>query len=151
MESDLKILWQCLRHLKNLESINWIRLKEIKKAEEMRSPKERVLEALNHREPDRVPRLASFTPEFAGRLSKHFKIKDEPFNPHGGTNHELELKLGNDILLTAQGFANSYYQRLDRDYTDEWGVHWKIVEYKTKMGLGSILKYQAVPYKTINL
>jgi len=74
-------------------------------------PKERVLTALDHSEPDRVPRLASFTPEFAGRLCKHFKIKDKPFNPHGGTNHELELKLGNDILLTAQGFANSYYQR----------------------------------------
>jgi uroporphyrinogen decarboxylase len=131
--------------LKNLESINWIRLKEIKKAEAMMSPKERVLEALNHREPDRVPRLASFTPEFAGRLRKHFKIKDELFNPHGGTNHELELKLGNDILLTAQGFANSYYQRLDRDYTDEWGVHWKIVEYKTKNGTGKYTEISGSP------
>lgn len=116
----------------------------------MMSPKERVLEALNHREPDRVPRLASFTPEFAGRLRKHFKIKDELFNPHGGTNHELELKLGNDILLTAQGFANSYYQRLDRDYTDEWGVHWKIVEYKTEYGIGKYTEISENPLSEDN-
>jgi uroporphyrinogen decarboxylase len=130
--------------LKNLEIIK-IRLKEVEKPEAMMSPKERVLEALNHREPDRVPRLASFTPEFASKLREYFKIKDEPFNPHGGVNHELELKLGNDILLTAQGFANSYYQRLDRDYTDEWGVHWKIVEYKTKNGTGKYTEISGSP------
>ncbi|MCE8422508.1 MAG: hypothetical protein J5U16_01080 [Candidatus Methanoperedens sp.] len=111
-------------------------MRNIEKAEAMMSSKERVLTALNHEEPDRVPRLASFTPEVAGKLCKHFKIKDELFNPHGGTNHELDLKLGNDILLTAQGFANSYYQRLDKDYIDEWGIPWKIVEYKTKNGTG---------------
>lgn len=96
-------------------------MKDVEKTEAMMSPKERVLAALNHREPDRVPRLASFTPEFASKLCEYFKIKDEPFNPHGGTNHELEIRVGNDILLTAQGFANSYYQRFDKDYTDEWG------------------------------
>jgi len=109
------------------------------------TPKERVLISLNHREPDRVPRVASFTPEFAGRLRKHFKIKDELFNPHGGTNHELELKLGNDILLTAQGFANSYYKNLDKDYKDEWGVHWKIVGYETKNGTGKYTEISGNP------
>ncbi|MCJ7666022.1 MAG: hypothetical protein MUO59_04720, partial [Actinobacteria bacterium] len=120
-------------------------MKDVEKTEAMMSPKERVLEALNHREPDMVPRLASFTPEFASKLCEHLKIKDKPFNPHGGTNHELEIVLGNDILLTAQGFANSYYQRLDRDYTDEWGITWKIVEYETKNGAGKYTEISGNP------
>jgi len=91
--------------------------------------KERVLAALNHKEPDRIPRLASFTPEFANRLCKHFGIEDDLFNPHGGTEHDLELRIGNDILLTAQGFANSYYKSLEEDYNDEWGIGWKVVQY----------------------
>jgi len=132
--------------LKNLEIIK-IRSKGAEKAESMVSPKERVLEVLNHREPDRVPRLASFTPEFASKLHAYFKIKDKPFNPHGGTNHELELMIGNDILLTAQGFANSYYQSFDRDYTDEWGVTWKIVEYETKNGTGRYTEISDNPLK----
>lgn len=98
--------------------------------------KERVLTALSHREPDRVPRVSTFTPEFASRLRKYFGMEDELFNPHGGTEHELEIIVGNDILLTGQGFANSYYQSLERDYTDEWKVCWKIIEYKTKYGVG---------------
>lgn len=134
----------CLRLLKNLEIIK-VRLKDVKKTKAMMSPKERVLAALNHIEPDRVPRLASFTPEFASKLRKYFKIKDEPFNPHGGTNHELEIGVGNDILLTAQGFANSYYQRFDKDYTDEWGITWKIVEYETKNGTGKYTEISGNP------
>ena len=45
-------------------------------------------------------------------------------------------KIRNDILLTSQGFGNSYYQSLDEGYTDEWGIPWKIIEYKTKNGTG---------------
>jgi len=111
------------------------------------NPRERVLVALDHKEPDRVPRLASFTPEFAAELRRYFKIKSGLFNPHGGTEHGLELKLGNDILLTAQGFANSYYHRLDRDYTDEWGVSWKIVEYRTKNDTGKYTEISRNPLR----
>jgi len=98
--------------------------------------KERVLTAVNHKEPDTMPRLSSFTPEFASKLREHFGMKNELFNPHGGSEHELEIRLGNDILLTAQGFANSYYKSLEKDYVGEWGVGWKIAEYKTKNGSG---------------
>ena len=55
------------------------------------TPKERVLTALDHNEPDRVPRLSSFTPEFANRLRKYFKMDSDLFNPHGGTEHDLEM------------------------------------------------------------
>jgi len=109
--------------------------------------KERVMTALNHVEPDRVPRLSSFTPEFANKLREYFGMKDKLFNPHGGVEHELEIKIGNDILLTAQGFANSYYQNLSENYTDEWGVSWKIVEYNTKYGTGKYTEISGHPLK----
>jgi uroporphyrinogen decarboxylase len=109
--------------------------------------KERVLTALNHKEPDRVPRLSSFTPEFANKLREHFGMTNKLFNPHGGTEHEVELRIGNDILLTAQGFANSYYQCVDNDYIDEWGVGWKIVEYKTKYGIGKYTEPSGNPLR----
>lgn len=112
--------------------------------------KERVLTALNHKEPDRVPRLASFTPEFASKLRQHLGLEDELFNPHGGTEHELEIKMGNDILLTAQGFANSYYQTLEEDYTDEWKIGWKIIEYKTKHGNGRYTEISENPLANDN-
>lgn len=107
--------------------------------------RERLVTALNHKEPDRIPRLASFTPEFANRLRKHFGIEDDLFNPHGGTEHDLELRIGNDILLTAQGFANSYYKSLEEDYTDEWGIGWKIVEYGTNNRIGHYTEIEKHP------
>ena len=99
--------------------------------------KDRVLVVLNHMEADRISRFASFTPEFASRLRKHLTLKDGLINPHGTEKHELDLIIGNDLLLIAQGFANSYYQSLDTGYVDEWGIGWKIIKYETKFGTGS--------------
>ena len=57
-------------------------------------------------------------------------------NPHGGGNtYELERALGEDLLLTSVGWANSYYQDA-ADYTDEWGIGWRSVEYTTPFGVG---------------
>ena len=57
-------------------------------------------------------------------------------NPHGGGNtYELERALGEDLLLTSVGWANSYYQ-VDHDYVDEWGVGWRLCEYETPFGQG---------------
>ncbi len=98
--------------------------------------KQRVLTALDHLEPDRVPMVSSFTPEFASKLKKYFGLRDSLVNPHGGIEHDLEVRLGNDILQTAQGFANSYYQNFDHGYTDDWGIEWKIVGYQTSKGPG---------------
>ena len=114
------------------------------------TPKERVITALNHKEPDRVPRSASFTPEFAAKLRKHLGLESILFNLHGGTEHELELKIGNDLLLTGQGFANSYYQSLENNYTDEWGIEWKIVKYKTKLGEGRYTEISTHPLSSDN-
>lgn len=100
-------------------------------------PRERVEMALNHQEPDRCPFQASFTPEFARRLRADLDFeKGDVHNPHGGGNtYRLERELQEDMLLTSIGWANSYYQD-DHDYTDEWGVGWKIAEYETPFGPG---------------
>ncbi len=100
-------------------------------------PRERVIKALNHEIPDRCPMQISFTPEFAERLKKDLGLDIvESHNPHGGGNtYELERALGEDMLLTSVGWANSYY--MDGDYyTDEWGVGWRSVKYHTKYGTG---------------
>jgi hypothetical protein len=74
-------------------------------------PRDRVAMALDHQEPDRCPMQASFTPEFAMRLRQEMALRGRRFhNPHGGGNtYELERALGEDMLLTSVGWANSYY------------------------------------------
>jgi uroporphyrinogen decarboxylase len=99
--------------------------------------RERVLAALQHETPDRCPLQVSFTPEFAERLRANLQVKGQGVhNPHGGGNtYELERALGEDMLLVSVGWANSYYQQ-SGDYTDEWGVSWKEIEYQTPFGVG---------------
>lgn len=103
--------------------------------------RDRVLMALSHEAPDRCPMQISFTPEFADRLRAELQVRGQRIhNPHGGGNtYELERALGQDMLLTSVGWANSYYQEGYREqdaYTDEWGVAWKTVEYETRYGKG---------------
>ena len=93
--------------------------------------------ALSRQEPDRCPFQASFTPEFAARLRHELQMQGNlPHNPHGGGNpYDLERALGQDMLLTSVGWANSYYMH-DGPYTDEWGIRWRPVEYQTPFGKG---------------
>lgn len=105
--------------------------------------RERIIAALNHQEPDRCPMQISFTPEFAERLRADMAMNDKALNlsrsghnPHGGGNtYELERALGEDMLQTSVGWANSYYQG-DEPYTDEWGVTWRSMPYETDFGAG---------------
>ncbi len=99
------------------------------------NPKERVETALNHEIPDRCPMQISFTPEFADRLYHDMQMKGSGIhNPHGGGNtYELERVLGEDMLLTSIGWANSYYLD-DQPYIDEWGIGWDIQPYHTPFG-----------------
>jgi len=100
-------------------------------------PRERVETALNHEKPDHCPMQVSFTPEFAERLRADMEIKGEQVhNPHGGGNtYELERSLGEDMLLTSIGWANSYYMD-NKPYIDEWGVGWGVHPYETPFGIG---------------
>ena len=100
-------------------------------------PRDRVLMALNHEEPDRCPMQISFTPEFSNRLAAEMQIEGEKLhNPHGGGNtYVMERELGEDLLLTSVGWANCYYQDAD-EYVDEWGVGWRAAKYSTPFGEG---------------
>ena len=93
--------------------------------------------ALNHEVPDRCPMQISFTPEFADRLRKDMELQGKAVhNPHGGGNtYELERALGEDMLLTSVGWANSYYMD-DKPYVDEWGIGWTVHPYETAFGTG---------------
>ncbi len=101
-------------------------------------PRDRVSAALAHVEPDRCPFQSTFTPEFAARLRADLGVRDErEHNPHGGGNtYEVEIALGEDLLLTSVGWANSYYMDDEHDYVDEWGVGWRVVPYQTPYGVG---------------
>jgi uroporphyrinogen decarboxylase len=86
----------------------------------------------------------SFTPEFASRLRAHLRQSGAAtHNPHGGGNtYELERAIGEDMLLTSVGWANSYYANDTYSngadsYTDEWGVGWKSCPYETRFGAGA--------------
>ena len=104
----------------------------------MVTPRQRVGAALAHVEPDRCPFQATFTPEFAVRLRRELGLGIEHgHNPHGGGNtYELELAIGEDVLLTSVGWANCYYQDDAHDYVDEWGVGWHVARYTTPFGVG---------------
>jgi uroporphyrinogen decarboxylase len=105
-------------------------------------PRDRVLTALRHETPDRCPMQISFTPEFASRLRAEMGIAEsELHNPHGGGNtYRIERELGEDMLLTSIGWANSYYRdectKSGATYIDEWGITWKSVGYETAFGPG---------------
>jgi uroporphyrinogen decarboxylase len=88
----------------------------------------------------------SFTPEFANRLRADLQIKGTTLhNPHGGGNtYELERILGEDMLLTSVGWANSYYLE-PMTYTDEWGIGWKSIEYDTPFGKGRYTEIASHP------
>jgi len=112
----------------------------------MMKHRERVEMALNHEEPDRCPMQASFTPEFAVRLRQDMEIQGKTVhNPHGGGNtYELERALGEDLLLTSVGWANSYYMD-DKPYTDEWGIGWDVQAYETPFGVGHYTEIKSHP------
>ena len=97
--------------------------------------RERVIAALNHEVPDRCPMQVSFTPEFADRLRSDLQIRGTKIhNPHGGGNtYALEQTIGEDMLLTSVGWANSYYQE-PAEYVDEW--EWAFDPFRTPPASG---------------
>ena len=109
-------------------------------------PRERVEIALNHQKPDRCPMQISFTPEFASRLRRDMELQGKAVhNPHGGGNtYELERALGQDMLLTSVGWANSYYMD-NKPYVDEWGIGWTVQPYKTPFGTGHYTEITSHP------
>ena len=77
--------------------------------------KERVRTALFRDIPDRAPLSACYVPETEKRLKDHFGIDDI---------REIEVKLGNDMLVAGAGIATSFYGP-GEEYICPWGCKWR--------------------------
>lgn len=88
--------------------------------------KERVLAAVEHEEPDRVPVDVWYTPEMRDKLASALGVPEptDELEPD-----PLYLQLGHDLLRVTVGPAASYYLSDEDFYTDEWGIGWRRVHY----------------------
>lgn len=87
----------------------------------MTKPKDRVRGALNFEEMDRPPVSAAYVPEVSRQLRQVV----------GGTERDLGVAMGNDMVLLPQGFANGYYLKDEPEYICEWGCKWRTVKNTT--------------------
>jgi uroporphyrinogen decarboxylase len=80
--------------------------------------KERLLTALNHEEPDRVPIDLWFTSEVEDWLSAEYG---------GLRGTELRVALGHDLIMTSSPNIGASYEMpgTAEEYVCEWGVRWK--------------------------
>jgi len=87
--------------------------------------KERLLTAINHQEPDRVPICAWYTPEAERRLLRHLGVASDQTETYHAAGGPLPVLMDHDFLISWMGPCTGYYLRPDREYTDEWGIGWK--------------------------
>lgn len=82
------------------------------------NPRERVLTALNHQTPDRVPLHAEFVRTILQKLSSELNCKKE----------EVGITLGNDVILLKPLtlYPAAATEALET-FQDEWGIVWKKV------------------------
>ena len=92
--------------------------------------KERLLTALNHEEPDRVPICAWYTPEAEKRLLRHLGVDSERTETYKAAGGVVPILMEHDFLISWVGPCTGYYARPDREYTDEWGIGWKWFDYQ---------------------
>lgn len=99
--------------------------------------RDRVIRALNHQPVDRPPFQATFTPEFADRLRRVYGLPAQFSEPHHREwyGYKLEELTGQDLLQASVGWSTGYYLKSE-NYTDEWGVEWKVDPYETPYGVG---------------
>jgi len=82
---------------------------------------ERVLTAINLKEPDRIPLFLEVVPE----------LEQELYEKYGLKGNELFTFLGNDIVSCAIGVADSWGQMLNSsDEVDEWGIGYRTVKHR---------------------
>jgi uroporphyrinogen decarboxylase len=82
--------------------------------------KERLLTALNHEEPDRVPIDLWFTSEVETKLSAEHD---------GQRGADLRVALGHDLVMTSSPNIGASYELpgTPEEYVCEWGVRWRWV------------------------
>lgn len=82
--------------------------------------KDRVQAAADLKEPDRVPIFVTVVPEIESKLFKKYGLK----------GNDLLTYLGNDIVVTNIGVADSFAKIQGADFKiDEWQIGWKNVRH----------------------
>jgi len=106
--------------------------------------KERILTAINHEEPDRVPIDSWLAPEVAEVLiaAMNLDLSEDPF--------ALSKALGNDLLYTMVGFCDGFSSIFkeerkigDNLYMDPFGIKWR----KKSQKYGSYCEFAEHPLK----
>jgi uroporphyrinogen decarboxylase len=103
--------------------------------------KERLQTALEHREPDRVPYMATFVPEMELALKERHRgeltrIQDDVEMRYQGMN-PMDILFDHDMLLLTYGLSTGYYRDTPADtYVDEWGITWRKIPYLSPKGPG---------------
>lgn len=82
--------------------------------------RERVLTALNHKEPDRVPIHNFLTPEVLEKVEKETNTK----------GYDAEIAAGNEWLIYSVGVCANFYLKNTEEYVDEWGITWRRVPHE---------------------
>ncbi len=87
--------------------------------------KERLLCAIDHEEPDRVPLSAWYTPEAEQMLMRHLGINSGETETYKAAGGPVPLLMEHDFLISWVGPCTSYYSDPHEEYTDEWGIGWR--------------------------
>jgi uroporphyrinogen decarboxylase len=82
--------------------------------------RERVLTALDHKEPDRIPIHNFLTPEVLENV-------EELTNTRG---FDAEIAAGNDWLIYTIGVCANFYLKPVHEYVDEWNITWRRVPHQ---------------------
>ncbi len=88
-------------------------------------PRERVLTALAHEEPDRVPTDLWMTPKVEAELIRLTGVED-PF--------AMRVEAGHDLLMSSVGMVSSFYMSQENEYVDPWGIRFARTSYSHGAG-----------------
>ena len=91
--------------------------------------KERLLTAINHEEPDRVPLCAWYTPEAEKTVLRHLGVESNQTETYKAAGGPLPILMDHDFLISWVGPCTGYYADPAEEYTDEWGIGWKWFKY----------------------
>ena len=92
--------------------------------------KDRVLTALNHKQPDRPPVFATVTPQIGETLNTRLGITDDglvdSFYANRVSYTKALTQLGNDCVCVAAGLPGGVTSTDNGDgtITDEWEITW---------------------------
>jgi len=105
--------------------------------------KERLLTAINHEEPDRVPINAWYTPEAEKKMCRHLGVEyDEAKGQKtAGAGGPLPFLMDHDFLITSVGPCTGFYLKPDPEYTDEWGIGRKWLKHSSGGAFTEIVRH----------